>query len=96
MSRLSQKTRERLKDAILSVLYEKPFTPMFTHSIANEIIRDKELTLRLLTELKEKGIVKQQEKDNRGRLYRARKKWVLLPEVIKAFNRKFEETTHGP
>lgn len=90
MSKLSDKTREKLKDAILSVLYDDTLNPLFTHAIANEIIRDKELTLKLLLELKEKGFVKQVQKDSRGRYYQKRRKWILPNNIIQAFDKKFE------
>ena len=84
MTKLSEKTLKRLKDEIVSVMYHARRS-MFSHQIAVEICRDKELVARLLYELEKMGVAERLLKNKRGASYKERKRWRLRPEVEKAF-----------
>ena len=89
MVKLSSKTINLLKDDIISILYEAQLKPLLTIEIANELRRDKEFTKRLLLELKEKGILTEIKKNNKGKDYIKRSKWLIKPEVINKFQNDF-------
>ena len=48
MSRLSKDKIKKIKEHILSVIYDNHFQPLYTSNIAEEMIRDEEFILRLL------------------------------------------------
>ena len=54
--------------------------------IAKELRRDKEFTKRLLIELKEKGVIDQIKKNNKGKDYIKRSRWIINPEVLNNYN----------
>ncbi|MEM4245261.1 MAG: hypothetical protein QXR60_03605 [Candidatus Nanoarchaeia archaeon] len=84
MTRISKKREERIKEDILSVLYEN-ITGLSTYRIGEEITRDDEFTLRLLQEMKNKGLVKQVTKSVHGREYKTKKVWALTKEAFEAY-----------
>lgn len=86
MSKISSNTINLLKDDIISILYENNLKPLLTIEIAMELRRDKEFTKRLLLELKEKGILNQIKKNNKGKDYIKRSKWLIKPEVLNKYN----------
>jgi len=85
MVKLSSKTTTKLKDDIISILYESQLKPMFTIEIANELRRDKEFTKKLLQELKEQEILTEIKKNNKGKDYIKRSRWSIKPELIKNY-----------
>ena len=58
MPKISDKKIRKLKEHMLSILYDNHFNPLFTSNIAEDLIRDEEFTLRLLLELKKERFVK--------------------------------------
>ncbi|MFH1332176.1 MAG: hypothetical protein ABIH63_02725 [archaeon] len=84
MTRISKKREERIKEEILSVLYEN-ITGLSTYRIGEEIIRDDEFTLRLLNEMKVRGLVKEVPKAVTGREYKTKKVWALTKEAFEAY-----------
>lgn len=84
MTRISKKREDKIKEEILSVLYEN-ITGLSTYGIGEEILRDDEFTLRLLVEMRERGLVKNVTKSIRGKEYSAKKMWVLTKEAFEAY-----------
>jgi len=83
MVKLSSKTLSLLKDDIISILYENNLKPLLTKEIASELRRDKEFTKTLLNELKQQGILAEVKKNNKGKNYIKRIRWIIKPELIK-------------
>ena len=83
MVKLSPKTLNLLKDDIISILYENNLKPLLTKEIASELRRDKEFTKTLLNELKQQGILSEVKKNNKGKDYIKRIRWIIKPELIK-------------
>ena len=81
MSKLSEKKIKKIKEHILSILYDNHFDPQYTSNIAEELIRDEEFTLKILLELKKKGFVKEINKNSDGKTYLSRKKWILQSKI---------------
>lgn len=82
---ISEKKVQRIKEDILSLLYENPAKPLFTSQIAEEMIRDEEFTLRLLNELNSKGFIDKIQTNSDGKTFLARKKWTLKPKVYSQY-----------
>ena len=82
MVKLSSKTTGKLKDDIISILYENQLNPLLTVEISNELRRDKEFTKKLLLELKEQGILNEIKKNNKGKNYLKRSKWIIKQEIL--------------
>ena len=83
MVKLSSKTLNLLKDDIISILYENNLKPLLTKEIASELRRDKEFTKTLLNELKQQDILAEVKKNNKGKDYIKRSRWIIKPELIK-------------
>ena len=83
MVKLSNKTITLLKDDIISILYESQLKPLLTKEIALELRRDKEFTKYLLKELKQQGILVEIKKNNKGKDYIKRSRWIIKPNLIK-------------
>jgi|TARA_Y100000310_G_scaffold72227_1_gene68247 DNA-binding MarR family transcriptional regulator len=79
MSRLSDKTVEKIKNDILYVLYEAKLNGMFTKHIGDEIARDDELILRLLKDMENANLVK------RISNFKRRVKWVMTEEAYSKY-----------
>ncbi len=84
MTRISKKREERIKEEILSILYEN-ITGLSTYRIGEEVLRDDEFTLRLLNEMKTRGLVKEVAKSVKGREYKTKKMWALTKEAFEAY-----------
>ena len=87
---ISDKNKQKIKEQILLVLYENNLRPLFTSSIASELERDEEFILYLLNDLNSGGFVKKITKNSDGKIYLARKRWLLHPKVYKEYNRLSE------
>lgn len=85
MVKLSFKTLSLLKDDIISILYENQLKPLLTKEIALELRRDKEFTRDLLKELKQQNILTEIKKNNKGKVYIKRSRWIINQEVLKKF-----------
>tara|TARA_Y100000310_G_C20595410_1_gene770249 strand:+ start:969 stop:1226 length:258 start_codon:yes stop_codon:yes gene_type:complete len=84
MVKLSGKTVELLKEDILSILNENPMQSRFTKEISFDLRRDKEFTLKLLLDMKEKGWVE----EVRGKGAKGiRKKWRISSGLFEAWNK---------
>jgi len=85
MPKISEKKLERLKEEIVSILYDNPAKPLFTSEIAEELIRDEEFTLKLLKTLNTDGIIKEIKKNKTGKEFLSRRKWTLEPKVYSKY-----------
>lgn len=81
MSRLSELTKERLKQELLHILYEANLRPMSTKTLADELIRDDELILDLLTELRTQKVV------SFVSVYTRKKYWTMTPEAYTEYKK---------
>ena len=86
MSKISNNTINLLKDDIISILFEDQLKPLLTIQIARELRRDKEFTKKLLLELKNKGILNEIKKNNKGKDYLKRSKWLIKPDIVNKYN----------
>jgi hypothetical protein len=84
MTKISKKREERIKEEILSILYEN-ITGLSTYQIGEEVLRDDEFTLRLLKELHGKGLVKPVTRSPKGNEYSTKKVWALTKEAFEAY-----------
>jgi predicted transcriptional regulator len=82
---ISEKKIKRIKEDILSLLYENPAKPLFTSHIAEEMIRDEEFILRLLNELNKEGLIDKIQTNSDGKKFLARKKWTLKSNVYSQY-----------
>jgi len=87
MSRISKQKQEKIKEEILSILYENSPKLLHTNKISDLIIRDEEFTLKLLKELEAQNLVIKIDKTTKGRPYLARKRWRLSQEVYEAYKK---------
>ncbi|MBT6995569.1 hypothetical protein HN865_05335 [Candidatus Woesearchaeota archaeon] len=85
MPRISEKKIQRIKEEVLSHLYNNPARPLFTSQIAYEMIRDEEFILRLLNELHESKLIKKISSNSNGKQFLSRRKWTLRPEVYSKY-----------
>ena len=87
MSKISPQKKEKIKEEILSLLYESSPRSLFTIQIAEEIIRDNEFTKKLLLELKSKSLVEEIKRSKGGSTYLKRTKWKLTQEAYSAYKK---------
>ena len=80
MSQMSKRTKERITQEILRVLFEANLIAMSTNTISEELIRDDELVLSLLQDLHKMKVVKLVS-DSRTRL------WTLTPEAYSEYKK---------
>ncbi|MFA4952663.1 MAG: hypothetical protein WC584_00400 [Candidatus Pacearchaeota archaeon] len=75
--RISEKKKEKIFEQILAFLYGSTPKALFTSQIAQGIARDEEFIKKLLLELKEKKLVIEIKKNNKGNFYIRRARWNL-------------------
>lgn len=83
--KLSKEKTDRIKEAILSVLYKNSLKLLFTSDIAAEIIRDEEFTKKVLKELESQKLVVSVDKNPQGILYSRRLRWRLSTKTFEAY-----------
>lgn len=84
--RLSKSKKDRIIEQILSFLYHKFPSLPYTAEIARDIARDEEFVKDLLMELKEKGLVIEIKKNNKGVDFSRRIKWRLSNKVYDIYH----------
>lgn len=87
MSKISQKKVDKIKENILSVLFDSGMRGMFTKQIGDEIARNDEFILRLLKELEKQKIIKQMNKTKKGTTFIRRKQWTLTNKAYDAYKK---------
>ena len=85
MSKISQKKVEKIKEDILSVLFESGMRGMFTKQISDEIARNDEFVLKLLSDMENQKLVKQMKKTKKGTEFIRRKQWTLTTKAYDAY-----------
>jgi len=85
MSKISEKKIKKVKEEILSVLFDSGMRGMFTNQISEEIARNDEFILRLLKEMEKQKIVKQMKKTKKGTEFIRRKQWTLTNKAYEAY-----------
>ena len=85
--RLSQEKRKKIKEQILSLLYNSFPKQLFTAGIASEIARDEEFVKNIMIDLKFKNLVVAIRKNNQGIPFIRRMRWQLTPQVYTAYQR---------
>ena len=91
--RLSKEKRDKISEQILSLLYHSFPKQLFTSTIATEIVRDEEFIKTILFELKEKGLVVQIRKNEKGKLFIRRMRWQLSSPAYQAYHQKARESS---
>ena len=84
--RLSKEKIDKIKEAILSVLYKNSPKPLFTADIALEIIRDEEFTKKVLKELEGQSFILSVNKNPQGIPYSRRLRWRLSSKTFEAYD----------
>jgi len=84
--RLSKDKIDRIKEAILLVLYKNSPKPLFTSDISLEIIRDEEFTKRVLKELETQKFIVSIDKNPAGIPYSRRLRWRLSTKTYEAYD----------
>ena len=87
MAKLSSRTKQLLKDDVVSVLFEKAPVSLFANEVALEMRRDNEFVKELLLELENVGVVERVEKGVSGRKYRKRMRWRIPHKVLQAMSK---------
>jgi len=87
MSKISERKKERIKEDILSVLFESGIKGRYTYQIAEEVIRDDEFVFKLLEELEKKKLIKRMEKSLKGRKLSRKKLWVMTDGAYDAYSK---------
>jgi predicted transcriptional regulator len=86
MSKLSQEKIKKIKEEILSLLYNNNLKPMFTNEVAEHLIRDEEFIKNILLDLKKEGIVTEVSKSQKGQEYRRWRRWALSKKIYGTYN----------
>ncbi len=84
--RISEKKREKIFEQIISLLYSRYPSPLFTSHIALEIARDEEFVGKLMFDLKGKGIAVEIRKNSKGVEYVRRKRWTLSDKAHQKYS----------
>lgn len=87
MSKISQKKIEKIKEDILSALFEAGMRGMFTKQISDEIARNDEFVLRLLKNLEKQNVVKQIKRTKKGAEFIRRKQWVFTDKAYETYKK---------
>jgi DNA-binding IscR family transcriptional regulator len=86
--RLSKEKRDKIKEQVLSFLYQSFPEQLFTAHIAKELARDEEFIKKILEELREKGLVKPIRKNSKGLDFIRRIKWQLSSNAYNVYHQK--------
>jgi len=92
--RLSKEKIDKIKEAIIAILYRTSPKPLFTADIALEIIRDEEFTKRVLKELENQKLVVSVDKNPEGIQYSRRLRWRLSTKAYEAYDMIEKQKIH--
>ncbi|MEM2121906.1 MAG: hypothetical protein QXK80_02795 [Candidatus Pacearchaeota archaeon] len=87
MPKISETKENKIKEAILHLLFEQSPKALFTYHIAQELARDEEYIKKLMLELESKNMVLSVKKNSQGKDYSRRIRWRLSPHVYDAYKR---------
>ncbi len=85
MSKLNQKTLEKIKSEVLSVLYDHNDEGLFTAQIANRVIRDEDFIQNLMLELEKLKVAEKEKLTRKGCSFIRRKRWRLTKKAFDAY-----------
>ena len=85
MPRISTRKEEKIKEAIIHLLFEQSPKALFTCRIAQELARDEEYTKKLLTDLERKNFIIAIRKNSKGQDYTRRIRWRLDSKVYNTY-----------
>lgn len=86
--KLSQEKRDKISEQILAHLFQSFPKQLFTAEIAKELARDEEFVKSLMFDLKEKNLVVNIKKNEKGKFFVRRHKWQLSPKAYEAYTQK--------
>ncbi|MBM3200701.1 hypothetical protein FJZ53_07210 [Candidatus Woesearchaeota archaeon] len=87
MSKISEKKVNKIKEEILSVLFDAGLRGMFTKQISDEIARNDEFILKILFDLEKQSLVKQMVHTRKGTQFIRRKQWTLTDQAYDAYKK---------
>jgi hypothetical protein len=85
--RISKEKQDKIKEAILSFLFNNSPKSFFTSEIASELARDEEFTKLLLLELQKKGFVVCVDKGSNGIKYSKRQRWRISSKIYDTYKK---------
>lgn len=83
--KISEQKIEKISEQILSLLYSKFPSSLFTSDIAKELARDEEFIKNLLCKLKKNKLVVLITKNPKGKEYVRRQRWTLSDSAYKIY-----------
>ncbi len=85
MPQISKKKEDKIKELIISILFQNSPRPLFTAHVSQELARDEEYTKRLLEELESKKLVVPIKKSPQGIDYKKRTRWRLSDQAYNTY-----------
>lgn len=85
--RISEKKREKISEQVLATIYSYSPKTMFTSQIAQEVARDEEFIKKILFSLKQKKLVSEVTKNQKGKTYIRRLRWKLTDSAYLAYKK---------
>ena len=79
--------RDKIKEQIISVLFNHSPLALFTADVASEIARDEEFVKIILQEMKEQGFINLINMNQNGTLYRRRMRWILNSQTYESYKK---------
>ena len=87
MPKISQQKKDKISEQILHYLFSVSPEAIFTSAIGDETARDEEFIKSLLLNLKEKGLVIEVNKNQKGIEYIKRQRWRLSNQAYEAYKK---------
>lgn len=89
--KLSKQKRDKISEQILSHIFYSFPKQLFTAEIAREIARDEEFVKNILIELKDRGLVVQIRKNEKGKSFIRRQRWQLSSKAYSAYKDQLQQ-----
>lgn len=87
MPRISIEKENKIKEAILHLLYEKSPSFLYTYHVAKELARDEEYIKKLMEDLERQNFVISKRKNEFGKEYSRRIGWQLSSKTYEAYKK---------
>jgi len=94
--KLSKQKRDKISEQILSHIFYSFPKQLFTVEIAREIARDEEFVKSILLELKDKGLIVQIRKNEKGKSFIRRQRWQLSSKAYSAYQSQVQQRLDQP
>ena len=88
MPQISKQKKDKISEQILHYLFEIFPQSQFTSKISESIARDEEFVKSLLTDLKNKELIVEVNKNSKGMQYSKRQRWRLSTQAHEAYARR--------